>query len=66
LLTADYTFKSEGKSSTRQVAFLISDTGVTEGFGPMEEKDGKSIFIDLKSINFKTGIQYQKIPCPLQ
>ena len=42
-LVADYTFMSEGKSSVRQVAFIVKDSAVTEGYGPQEEKDGKMI-----------------------
>lgn len=65
-LVAMYTFKSEGKSSVRQVAFLIADSTVTEGFAPMEEKAGNMMFKDLKTINFKTGIKFQKVICPEQ
>jgi len=65
-LIASYTFMSEGKSSVRQVAFLISDSTATEGFGPMEEKDGTMIFKALNTISFKEGIKFIKTDCLTQ
>jgi hypothetical protein len=65
-LIAAYTFTSEGKSSVRQAAFVITDSTAMEGFGPMEENAGKMMFKDLKGVNFKTGIKLHKIPCPVQ
>ncbi len=65
-LTANYTFKSEGKSSIRQVAFLITDSSVIEGFAPMEKKEDKMMFKELKEINFKSGTKFIKIQCPIQ
>jgi hypothetical protein len=62
-LIADYTFKSEGNESVRQVAFLIQDTIATEGYGEMVEKEGKMIFKNPASIAFDKGIKLQKIPC---
>lgn len=62
-LIANYAFMSEGKSSVRQVAFLISDSTATEGFGPMEEKDGTMIFKARNTISFKDGIKYLKTDC---
>ena len=65
-LVADYRFMSEGKLSVRQVAFLMADSSLMEGFGSVEEKEGKMVFKDLKTLNFKTGIRLHKIPCPAQ
>jgi hypothetical protein len=61
-LVADYTFKSEGTTSTRQVAFLIKGDTVVEGYGPMDEKENKMIFTDKSKINF-SGTPLKKIPC---
>jgi hypothetical protein len=61
-LLADYTFKSEGVSSVRQVAFLLRDSSVIEGYGPMKEKDGKMVFTDLSKLNF-SGTPLIKVPC---
>ena len=61
-LLADYTFRSEGISSTRQVAFLIRDSSVVEGYGPMEEKDGKMVFTGGSTLTF-SGTPLIKVPC---
>jgi len=62
-LIADYTFMSEGKSSVRQVAFLLGDSTATEGIGAMEEKAGKLLFRNRDSIRFNDGIRLHKVPC---
>jgi hypothetical protein len=65
-LVADYTFMSEGKSSVRQVVFMVKDSIVTEGYGPQEEKDGKMIFKDLGKVDFSKGTKLQRIQCPVE
>lgn len=62
-LVADYSFMSEGKRSVRQVAFLIKDSTAIEGYGDMEEKDGKMVFKDLGKLNFGNGIILKKGAC---
>ncbi|HEX5024633.1 MAG TPA: hypothetical protein VFV68_05145 [Agriterribacter sp.] len=66
MLIADYTFMSEGKQSTRQVAFLIQNSMATEGYGPVEEKEGKMVFTNLAEIDFSKGIQLHQITCPVE
>lgn len=65
-LIADYTFMSEGQSSVRQVAFIIKNAIATEGYGAMEEKEGKMVFTNLRELDFNKGIKLQKVECPLQ
>ncbi|MBZ4188410.1 hypothetical protein [Niabella beijingensis] len=62
-LLADYTFMSEGKKSVRQVAFLLRDSTATEGYGEVEEKEGKMVFKDPAALSFAKGIRLQKTPC---
>lgn len=62
-LIADYTFMSEGKRSVRQVAFLIKDSVATEGYGDLEEKEGKMVFKHPQSITFGKGIVMTKVSC---
>lgn len=62
-LVADYSFMSEGKRSVRQVAFLIKDSTAIEGYGDMEEKDGKMVFKDLNKLDFGKGIILKKGAC---
>lgn len=62
-LIADYTFMSEGKKSVRQVAFLVKDSVATEGYGDLEEKDGKMIFKNPRSLTFGKGIVMTRVSC---
>ena len=64
-LIADYTFMSESKSSVRQVIFLMKDSVATEGYGPMEERNGKMIFKNSSTVDFSKGIRLKKYPCPV-
>lgn len=62
-LIADYKFMSEGKQSIRQVIFLIKDGVATEGYGNMEEKNGKMVFKNQKEVTFGKGLVLKKVPC---
>lgn len=62
-LVADYTFQSEGKTSVREVAFLIKKDSVVEGFGNMEEHNKKQRFKNNVEIDFSKGIIFKKIDC---
>lgn len=62
-LLANYTFRSEGKLSNRQVVFLIKDSVAIEGYGTMEYKEGKMIFKDLTQVSFGKGLILKKISC---
>lgn len=65
-LIADYTFKSEGQTSVRQVAFIVKDNMATEGNGDMEEKEGKMVFKNIATLDFSKGLQLNKIDCPVE
>ena len=65
-LIADYKFMSEGKLSTRQVAFILKDSTATEGYGPSEEKEGKMIFKNTSKLDFSKSLKLKQVPCPLQ
>ena len=62
-LLADYKFMSEGQLSTRQVIFLIKNNVAREGYGKMEEKNGKMVFKDMKGVSFETGLTLNKVEC---
>ena len=62
-LLADYSFRSEGLESKRQIVYLIKDGKATEGYGSMEEKDEKIIFKNLQDITFGKGIVLSKADC---
>ena len=65
-LVADYKFSSEGQPSVRQVAFLIKDSPATEGYGPMEERNGKIVFKNINDIDYGKGFVLKKVSCPLE
>ena len=51
-LVLEYTFQSEGMLSKSQVAFLRKDNRLIQGFGDIEEKDGKVMFKNLKTLKY--------------
>ena len=62
-LVADYKFMSEGIQSVRQVIFLVKDSIAREGYGNMEEKDGKMVFKNVKDVVFGNGIILKREEC---
>lgn len=62
-LIANYTFNSEGKQSHRQVVFLKKGNQFLEGFGDVEEKDGKVRFKDVSKVGFDNSIVFEKTTC---
>lgn len=62
-LIAEFTFKSEGMSSIRQVAFLIKNNTATEGYGEVVEKNGKMIFKDIHGLDFTKGMKLHVVDC---
>jgi hypothetical protein len=62
-LIADYSFVSEGISNVRQIAFLKNGEQLSEGYGDVEEKDGKSVFKEKQSLRFGQGFVLNKSAC---
>ncbi len=52
-LVADYKFIAEGMESEREVAFLKRGEEFIEGYGEVEEKDGRVVFRNLSSLKFE-------------
>ena len=63
-LLADYAFMSEGTESVRQVAFLKKEGGFVEGYGEMQDQNGKMVFKNTAALDFKSGTPFEKVPCP--
>jgi hypothetical protein len=63
-LLADYTFQSEGTTSVRQVAFLRRDIGFIEGFGPVAERQGKTVFTQPRTLTFDAKYTLLPVACP--
>ena len=62
-LLADYKFMAEGVQSTRQIIYLIKESSAIEGYGDMEDKNGKMAFKDAGAVIFGKGIRLQKADC---
>lgn len=62
-LIADYTFLSEGLISVREVGFLLGEDQVMEGYGDVEEKDGRMVFWHKDSLDFSNGLIMPEVPC---
>jgi hypothetical protein len=65
-LIADYKFLSEGTNSVRQIIFLIKENTAREGYGEMEERNGKMAFKNLQETDFTKSIPLNKIDCLIQ
>lgn len=62
-LVADYTFSSEGQTSIRQVAFLLQGADAREGYGELEEKEGKMVFKNRGQLRFTGSVLLKKVAC---
>lgn len=62
-LLLDYQFSSEGQKSVREVIMLRSGNNLTEGFGDVVERQGKTQFADHTHLNFKQGLDFKKTTC---
>jgi len=62
-ILADYTFQAEGTTSIRQVAWLKRNNQLLEGFGEVEEVDGKTQFKNVKKLNFGKSMVFTKTDC---
>ena len=63
ILLADYTFKSEGTESTRQVAFKKTGNAFIEGYGETVTENGVEKFRNVDSIVYSSSMKLQEIPC---
>jgi hypothetical protein len=59
ILIGKYTFKSEGKESTREVAFKVDGDKLIEGYG--ELNDDGTTFKDASNLNFTSKMPLTKI-----
>lgn len=56
-----YTFMSEGKESSREVAFMFKDNQLIEGFGVLNEDGTK--FKEIKTIQYQSQMPLVKVDC---
>ncbi|HSB94006.1 MAG TPA: hypothetical protein VLC28_12865 [Flavitalea sp.] len=62
-LIADYSFRSEGVRSVRQIAFLKKDSFLIEGFGPVVEEKKQMKFKFRDSLSFNQVNRLSLVPC---
>ena len=63
LLIAEYTFLSEGDTSTRQVVFKRFEEGWREGYGDINELDGVVVYKNVDSLDYNHEVNLVSIPC---
>jgi hypothetical protein len=63
LIIADYTFRSEGMLSVRQVVFKMEGTTLTEGYGDLNTASDTVRFKDIGQLKFMNDRPFGKIPC---
>ncbi|HEY0677051.1 MAG TPA: hypothetical protein VGD17_02150 [Chitinophagaceae bacterium] len=63
VILADYTFRSEGTLSVRQVAFKLEGTSLIEGHGDINGGGDTVRFKDIKQLTFQHQRPYIKVPC---
>lgn len=61
VLIGSYTFMSEGTESTREVAFLVKEGRLIEGFGALDETG--TAFQDPTSLSFSSSMPLSKTDC---
>lgn len=62
-LFADYTFLSEGFETVREVAFIKSGDKLKEGYGDIEDRNGKIVFKDRGFLIFPGRVTLTKGAC---
>nr|WP_294776959.1 hypothetical protein [uncultured Flavobacterium sp.] len=62
VLIADYTFQSEGVTSTRQIAFKLIDDQFVEGYGDLIKNGTR--FKDPSKLEFNSNMPLKKVACP--
>lgn len=62
-LFAEYTFISEGIESIREVVFLKTVNGWVEGYGEIDDKDGKVSFKNRNKITFDNNALLKQTVC---
>lgn len=62
-IIAEYSFMSEGLQSAREVAFLRKGNNLLEGFGGVQDINGKTVFKDRATLVFDTVNVLTKADC---
>ena len=60
-LIGTYTFDSEGRSSSREVAYEVKDNQLIEGYGDLDDNGTK--FKDVNTIKYSSSTPLVKVDC---
>lgn len=63
LVVADYTFRSEGLTSVREVIFKIQDTTLVQAFGDLANRGNKIVYANRDAVQYTTDHPFVKVPC---
>ncbi len=63
VLVADYTFRAEGRVSSRQIAFKKKGDDFVEGYGDVKDVNGKMVFKDVNTLKYNDSMVLRKVPC---
>jgi hypothetical protein len=63
LIVADYTFRSEGMMSVRQVVFKMEGTALAEGYGDLNTSSDTVRFKDISKLKYMNDRPFLKKPC---
>jgi hypothetical protein len=61
---ADYTFKSEGVTSVREIILQIKDGTLLQAYGDLKEANGKLVFADRNKLQYQRANPFIKVDCP--
>lgn len=63
ILIAQYTFQSEGTESVREIAFLIKDNQLIEGYGDVVTEGNTTKFKDKSALKYSSNMPLVKTAC---
>ena len=63
VITAYYSFQSEGSTSVRQVVFKVGKDKLNEGFGEIFMKGDTAVFKNINSLEYPSTQVFAKVPC---
>ncbi|MGB8190707.1 MAG: hypothetical protein WCF67_02255 [Chitinophagaceae bacterium] len=63
LVILDYTFRSGGMMSVRQVVFKMAGTALVEGYGDLNTSSDTVRFKNINGLDYQTAHPFIKIPC---
>ena len=63
ILLLNYIFQSEGKESSREIAFKVKDNQLIEGFGEIVTEGTNAKFKDVKTLDFSSTMPLTKTDC---